>query len=163
MSLRYSADEIFAMAEQIERNGVNFYRRAAEFAGDAKRRQLLQNLAGWEQEHERTFAAMRAGFAAKGGAASLDPGSEADLYLRAMADGRVFDVRGDPSSKLTGRETMVDILRAAIGLEKDSIVFYLGMREMVPKGADKDRVDYIIKQEMQHVVVLDTQLGEMER
>ena len=162
MTVPYSADEIFAMAEQIERNGVNFYRRAAEFAGDAKCRQLLERLAVWEQEHETTFAAMRAGFAAKGGAVSLDPGSEGDLYLRAMADGRVFDVGGDPSAGLTGSETMPDILRTAIALEKDSIIFYLGMREMVPDRRDKDRVDAIIKEEMQHVVVLDTQLGEME-
>lgn len=162
MALTYSADEIFAMAEQIERNGVNFYRRAAEFAGDAKCRQLLRDLTGWEQEHERAFAAMRAGFAAKGGAVSLDPGSEGDLYLRAMAHGRVFDAGGDPSAGLTGSETMAEILRAAIGLEKDSIIFYLGMREMVPEGTDKDRVDAVIKEEMQHVVVLDTQLGEME-
>lgn len=162
MALRYSADEIFALAEQIERNGVKFYTRAAEAAGDAESKRLLLDLAGWEREHVKAFGAMRADFAAKGGAAALDAGGEAELYLRAMADGRVFDVRGDPSASLTGAETLADILRTAMGLEKDSIVFYLGMKEMVSARQDKEKVDAIIKEEMRHVVVLDTWLGQLE-
>ena len=42
----------------------------------------------------------------------------------------------------------------AIGLEQDSIVFYLGMKDMVAGSLGKDRIDGIIKEEMYHVVTL---------
>ena len=38
------------------------------------------------------------------------------------------------------------IFRAAIGLEKDSIIFYLGMKELVPENLGKNRIDKIIKE-----------------
>ena len=159
MALRYSADEILAMAQQIERNGADFYRRAAESAGDAKCRRLLQDLAGWEEEHLSTFTAMRAEFAAQGGGAAHEPGGEADLYLRAIVDGRVFDTKADPAAKLTGSDPLAEMLRTAIGLEKDSIVFYVGVKEMLSDNLGKDRVEGIIREEMSHVVFLNGELA----
>ena len=46
------------------------------------------------------------------------------------------------------------ILRSAIQAEKDSIVLYLGMKEMVPQKAGKDKIDAIIKEEMGHIRIL---------
>ena len=46
------------------------------------------------------------------------------------------------------------ILRVAIGLEKDSIIFYLGMKELVPENLGKNRIDKIIKEEMGHIRLL---------
>ena len=48
MSVYFSADEIFEMAEQIERNGVIFYRAAAEKTGDSVNKKLLDGLAAME-------------------------------------------------------------------------------------------------------------------
>jgi len=88
-----------------------------------------------------------------------DPYGEAILYVRGMVDGHVFDVRKDPSERLTGEETMEDILKTAIGLEKDSIVFYLGMKEMVPERLSKQRIDDIIKEEMGHIALLSKEMA----
>ena len=154
MSIDFNADEIFEMAEQIERNGAKFYRRAAENTDDAHTKRVLLDLAAMEDEHEKTFAAMRADLSGPEMAVTVfDPDGEAGRYLRAMADGHVFDI-SDPSEKLTGTESREDVLRTAIGLEQDSIVFYLGMKEMVPGSLGKDRIDDVIKEEMRHVVVL---------
>jgi rubrerythrin len=161
MALPFSADEVFVMAEQIERNGAGFYRRAGENVGDSSSRTLLEQLAAMEDEHERTFAAMRADFAARGGAAGLQPHGEAELYLQAMAKGRVFDVSADPARALTGKETLQEVFRTAIGLEKDSIVFYVGVREMVPAKLGKEKVDAIIQEEMRHIALLDKQLADV--
>lgn len=92
-----------------------------------------------------------------------DPYGEAVLYLRGMADSALFDVKADPSERLTGNETLEEILRAAIGLEKDSIVFYLGIKEMVPERLGKHRIDDIIKQEMGHIAVLSKGLASLKR
>jgi rubrerythrin len=50
------------------------------------------------------------------------------------------------------------VLKAAILAEKDSIVFYLGMKEMVPEKFGKDKLDKIIKEEMGHIKILANEL-----
>ncbi len=78
-----------------------------------------------------------------------------------MADGYVFDVTTDPTELFTGKETMEHILQKAIGMEKDSIVFYLGMKELVPERLGRDRIDAIIKEEMNHITSLSKQLAPL--
>ncbi len=154
--ISFNADEIFEMAEQIERNGAKFYRKAAESIADDDR-DLLLRLAAMEDEHERTFAAMRGQLSEdEKTPITFDPDNEAALYLQAMADGKVF--KSDPSEALSGDESIQDILKTAIGLEKDSIVFYASMKDVVPKSAGKEKVDAIIKEEIGHIVDLTKQL-----
>ena len=59
MGIDFNADEVFEIAEQIERNGVKFYRSAAEKIQDADKKKLLTDLAEMEVEHEQTFKALR--------------------------------------------------------------------------------------------------------
>lgn len=159
MGMQFNADEIFEMAEQIERNGAKFYRRAAEGTRQEAARKTLAGLATWEEQHLKTFGAMRAELSSQERkAVTFDPYDEGALYLKAMADGRVFDTKADPAAKLTGKETLPQILQTAIGLEKDSIAFYLGLREMVPEKLGKDRIDKIIKEEMGHIATLSKQM-----
>ena len=159
MGIRFNADEIFEMAEQIERNGAKFYRRAAGGMNDAAVQQVLLDLAAMEDQHEKVFADMRSRLSpAERQPVVFDPDDENAAYLRAMAGGHVFDVKADPSEALTGRESLTDVLWTAIGLEKDSIVFYLGLQDMVPERLGKDRLDAIIHEEMRHIVTLADQL-----
>ena len=58
---------------------------------------------------------------------------------------------------------MKEILKAAIMAEKDSIVFYLGMKEMVPEGLGKAKIDIIIKEEMGHIKLLSGRLLALKR
>ena len=163
MAIQFNADEIFAIAEHIERNGAAFYRRAAEGTGSAPIRQALLDLAAAEAEHEATFTALRKELSGREVEQPvLDPDAEAALYLQAFADGKVFDVKADPAAQLTGQERPAEILQTAIGLEKDSIVFYVGMRDMVPARLGKDRVDDILREEMRHVTSLAEQLKAAE-
>jgi rubrerythrin len=163
MSIQFNADEIFEMAEQIERNGAKFYRKAAEGFEDTGTRDTLLNLASWEDEHLRIFSEMRAELPDKNrGWEMFDPEGQTAMYLRAMADGHIFDAKTDPSESLTGNETLEEIYRTALGLEKDSIVFYQGIREMVPERLGKDKIDDVIKEEMKHVTILSNQLAALK-
>ena len=91
MGFDFNADDIFEMAEQIERNGAKFYRTAAEKVADSSAKELLLWLAGMEDEHEKTFALLRADLSKKEKAATVfDPEGESALYLRALADIEVF-------------------------------------------------------------------------
>jgi len=154
--INLNADEIFEMAEQMERNGAKFYRKAAESTDEAAKSMLL-GLAAMEDDHERTFAAMRGELShAETQSQTPDPENQAVLYLQSMVSGKVFGE--DPSATLTGTESLTRILEIAIGLEKDSIVFYQSMKSAVPKDLGQQRIDDIIDQEIGHILTLTKQL-----
>ena len=162
MTVTFNAFEVFKIAEQIERNGTDFYIRAAELFDDPNTRDLFLRLAEWEREHERTFAQMKQQLSEQNRQAST---SEADDLLpdpRVMAGLAVFGMRSDPAEELHGRQEKTDIIRRAVEKEKDSIVFYHGLKEFVPARADKDKIDDIIKEEMKHIVILDQSLKQNE-
>ncbi|HUS71882.1 MAG TPA: hypothetical protein VMY06_02365, partial [Sedimentisphaerales bacterium] len=92
----------------------------------------------------------------------FDPDGEAQMYLRVVADGQVFDVKADPTEQLTGQETVEEILKIAIGLEKDSIAFYAGLKECVPPRAGRDKVEAIIREEFGHIATLNEQLSALK-
>ena len=162
MSFEFNADEILAMAEQIERNGARFYRRAAGMVKDAEVSKLLQDLAAWEDAHQKAFASMRQILReGERKPTAFDPEDEISLYLHAMADGHVFDVRVNPADRFTGKESAKDILQMAIGQEKDSIVFYLGLKDMVSEIMGKDKIDEIIREEMRHIGVLNKEISAL--
>ena len=97
MSFDFSPDEIFAMAEEIEKNGAAFYRKAAAAVTCSDSRELLTQLAEMEDGHEKTFAKMRAELPAEQqGQPTFDPEGEAALYLKSLADSRVFTRQQDP-------------------------------------------------------------------
>ena len=157
MSYDFNADDVFEMAEQMERNGGKFYRMAADKTADSANKEFLLELAAMEDRHEKTFKAMRAELSKKEKASTVfDPEGEAGLYLRALADTRVF------FEKEIDVSSMKPILKSAIEAEKDSIVFYLGMQEAVPEDLGKGRIDHIIKEEMGHIKLLSKKLIELK-
>ncbi|HHR86163.1 MAG TPA: rubrerythrin [Candidatus Acetothermia bacterium] len=156
MRRSYNIDEILAMAERIERNGVDYYDRAAELTEDEGKKAKLRKLADMERSHEQIFAEMRASQPEE--RASFDPDGEVGRYLGAIVDGKVFDYRSAPAADLAGK-SLVDVYRKAIDLEKDSIIFYLGIRELVPEKLGNAQMDDIIREEMGHIVLLSDDLA----
>jgi len=158
MSIDFNADEVFEIAEQIERNGAKFYRTVAENVTDADKRKILINLAEMEDEHEQTFKTMRSELSQdEKVVTTFDPEGESERYLRALADTRVFY---EKEIDITSFE---EILKAAIAAEKDSIVFYLGMKGVVPVHQGKEKLDGIIKEEMGHISLLSKELMEFRK
>lgn len=159
MSISFNAIEVFEIAERIERNSVKFYRGAAEALSDQDLSVILLSLAEFEKEHEETFADMRKQISNKEwDLITFDPEDEMTLYLRTIADSHIFDLKKDPGEQLKDKETAEDILKYAIEAEKNSIIFYLGLKNFVPAKAGKDKVDEIIKEEMEHIAELNTRL-----
>ena len=158
MGFDFNADDIFEMAERIERNGAKFYRTAADKVADSSAKEFLLGLAVMEDEHEKTFALLRADLSQKEKTATVfDPEGESALYLRALADSEVF------FKKEIDVSSMEEILKAAITAEKDSIVFYLGMMQFVPEELGKDKLGMIIKEEMGHIRILSNELVSLKR
>ena len=161
MSIFFNPDEILEMAEQIEKNGARFYRKAAEKAGDRGIRTLLQELAAMEDGHEKIFAKMRAGLAKE--EIDFNADEQAASYLKAWAGGHVFNMKADPVRRVKSQKTMEGVLNAAIGLEKESIVFYLGLKDGISKKSYRKRIEEIIKEEMKHITYLSSKLASLKK
>jgi len=154
MSYDFNADDIFEIAQQMERNGAAFYRDAAGSVDDSSVKEFLLEFAAMEDEHEKTFIELRKELtAAEKTPTVFDPNNESALYLKALADTRVFFKKEIDTSTIEG------IFKSAITAEKDSIVFYLGMKGLVPGALGKDRMDAIIKEEMGHIKILSQKLA----
>jgi rubrerythrin len=157
-TMNFAADEILEIAIRIERNGVNFYTRAAGIVKDPSHRRLLEDLARMEADHQAIFEAMQGELGPaerEGSQIAADP--ESAQYLRSVADGHVFDIKVDPSMILTGEETAEEVLSTAIGLEKESVVYYAALGEVVGEGAVRQRVRAIICEELSHIAQLSAQ------
>jgi rubrerythrin len=161
MGMPFNADEVFEMAEQIERNGARFYRAAAEKFPEVS--QMLLELAGMEDQHEKTFSAMRSELSGtEAEPLVFDPDDQAQLYLQAMADEHIFNIKSDPVSQLVNLDTPDEVLKMAMGLERDSIAFYTGLKESVSRRAGKDKVEAIIKEEINHIAILSQKMDALK-
>jgi rubrerythrin len=163
MSLQFSANEILETAERIERNGVAFYAAASELVSDPKAAELLRSLSSWEVGHVHLFEEMRSGLTDEEKAATVfDPDDQLALYLQSMADRTVFASNMTPGEIFGPEPTLNHILLLALEREKDAVVFYSGIRNMVPARLGQDKIDGIIREEVSHVVMLERQLSSLE-
>jgi rubrerythrin len=154
----FNANEILQMAEQIERNGADFYRKSSEKIQDPAGKELLLNLAEMEDQHEKTFATLRSKLSGQEKAPTVfDPEGETVRYLKALADSKVF------FEKTIDTDNMEGILKEAITAEKDSILFYLGIKDLVPQALGQNRIDEVIKEEMAHIHLLTQELVALKK
>ena len=162
MGTPWNADEVLSMAVEIERNGRTFYLRGTEIVSDPEVKKLLSDLAEWEKGHEEIFASVRAELSDDERASTaFDPDGEAELYLRAMADAHVFNVNEDAAAILSEGDTPAAVVRKALDFERDSILFFLGMKDLVPERLGTGKVDGIVKEEISHVAYLKRRLAAL--
>ncbi len=159
----FSLSEILQMARRIEENGEAFYRKAAETVEEDSLKNLFTELADMEVEHARVFDAMKEQLEGKDAAlTAFDPQGEAALYLGAFVDRRIFDPDEDPLAIFSGEVDAEKILLKAIEKEKETIIFYLGLKDAVYASSMQDAVrpsiDDIIGEEKKHVAVLADKL-----
>ena len=153
MSLEPSVEEIFSIAERIEREARGFYESAAARA-DVVRGQVFLHLAKMEKEHEWVFAALKDQSESRLEPANLptlgqmDPPPDVDVVLMAG------DTQGSLARQFTGSETSDEILQKAIEFEKNSIVFFYGLRGMLSDESDREKIDGIVREELGHVLAL---------
>jgi len=155
MANEFNANDIFEIAIKIEQNGAVFYRDAAKKVEKEEHKQFLLELARMEDNHEITFANMQKELKDEESfSTTFDPDDENALYLKALADTRVFFEKEQPDNSFQG------ILSTAIQAEKDSIAFYHGMKEMVSAKLGQSKINDIIKEEMRHIRLLAGKLME---
>jgi len=148
MGVFFSGKELIGIAIGIEKNGVAFYDSLASSAKDVTAQDTYKYLADREREHIQIFQNML------GSVGDYQPPEtyteEYARYLRGLVDSAVFaddKVAREMAEKVTSTAEAIQIgLRA----EKDSILFYLEMQNLV-RSSDRGVVNKIIEEERSHV------------
>ncbi|MCF7791327.1 MAG: ferritin family protein [Victivallales bacterium] len=151
-SYKFNLQEIFEIAEQIERNGAAFYKKAAVAFSDNKEiNRLLTELAEQEKEHEKTFSEIEHGVL--NGSSLYTSDELTRQYLDAVAGQFVFNKETE-GGELADNMRKEEIFDTAILKEKDSIVFYVGLRKLLETDHERNAIDLIIEEEQKHLTKL---------
>jgi rubrerythrin len=151
-----SAKSVLRWAMEIEESGKAFYEAVAAKAQDREAKLILQDLAYQEERHYRTFQNM------------LDKVPEADVetdsaeyqrYLQTALDKALLGgpERGLALAQQASNEA--EALQAAIAFEKDTLLFFYDLRDMVP-ASQRETISAIIEQEKSHVKQLSRVLAD---
>ena len=151
MSISFSGSELINIAIGIERRGIAFYDIMTKSTETTAAREMFQRLADMEREHIRIFEGMLSE-ADKYQPADSYPGEYA-AYLQALVDSAVFTDDLVTSELATEADSDVEAMELAISAEKDSILFYYGMRDIMPRRA-QPTVNKIISEEKSHLAEL---------
>ena len=151
MSISFSGSELINIAIGIERRGIAFYDIMTRSTENATARDVFQHLADMEREHVQIFQGMLS--EANRYQPSEAYTGEYAAYLQALVDSAVFTDAIVTSEMAARVESDIEAMELAIGAEKDSILFYYGMRDIMPQGA-QPTVNKIITEEKSHLRLL---------
>ncbi|MFH1784028.1 MAG: ferritin family protein [bacterium] len=156
MKERFSGSEVVEIGIEIEINGMDFYQKLATSTDNASVKDVFLFLAGEEDNHIVAFQKL------------LDSIQEYEppeaypgdyfVYMNALAGSHVFTQK-NKGIEIAGKiKNDMEAIEIAIGFEKDSILFFEGMKESVPEQ-DKSVIDELVKQEKGHL----SRLHELRR
>jgi rubrerythrin len=165
MSMKnFSILEAVEVALMMEEEGIRFYALAEKKAGDPELKKLFATLREKEHQHIETFRRLYSDLAAREG----DPDAELWLldaevssYFRAAVDSTVFPTKGSAETAIAGLHGVPDILRFALRLEKDSILFYHELLAGAPWPEARSLVEKVIAEERRHVVFIHEKLASL--
>ncbi len=155
----FTAGDIVEAAIQVETKGESFYKRVAGKAANAQVRDLFLYLGGEEIKHRETFQ----GLLKRVGQFELPAWStdqEYQDYLESLVESHILFGDGLGDTILTHMQSEAEALRFAMGFEKDTILFFMEMRELVPES-EKRFVQECIEEERDHLRKLRTMLKSL--
>lgn len=150
MSIIFSGKELLDIAIQIEKNGFAFYSNVGEKLEAGKARDLILWLADEEKGHIKKFEDILSTL--RWEELDMTPAEQEEytLYLKALADARVFTTELKARECAATVRNELDAINLAIGFEKDSLLFLHAMKAMVP-GEDAFAVEELQWEEMMHL------------
>lgn len=155
----FSGSEVVELGIQIEKNGRDFYDTLSKQTKSAPAGRVFEFLTREEEKHIEVFRRIFEEIEKD----SRPPVFADDYfnYMSALAGEYVFtqkDKGKEIAQKVADDREAIEL---AIGFEKDSIIFYEGIKEIVPES-DKSIIDGLIGQEQQHFLKLSELRKNME-
>ena len=155
-----SMSEIFLLAENIEKQGREFYLGAAQDVQDAKVKEVMSFLAEEEARHESIIAGYREKFFGSEDMYVNHDNDEAVRYITDLVETHVFNMNKDVAKLLGSIQTPKSAVEMALNFEKDTIKCFTGFKELV--GGDTQLIDRLIQEEYGHIDKLEKVLEELE-
>lgn len=164
---KYNPRELLTLAVQIEKNGEAYYLQMAAQAKNPAAKKIFEYLAVAERQHVVDFEMIRDSL---GTAADEIPDAyqavEVEGYLAALADGVVFPnvASLEETTKVAQKiKTDFEAILHAVNFEKDAIIFFGEVLEMLPAGnPDRKAVQELIRQEKIHIARLHTLIAQIK-
>jgi rubrerythrin len=151
-----TGDEIIEIAMRLEERGEAFYKAAAEKATEAEVKTLFEELAVQEQYHRRAFQQMGRGVVEL--ALSPEQWDQFQAYTGALLNQSFFDRPDSALSQAVEATNEPNALQAALGFEKETLLFFHELRDVV-KGPARQTMDRIIDEERRHIQRLSGMLA----
>jgi len=144
-----SAATMLQWAMEIETNGEAFYKAVAAQSQDTDAKVLFDDLAYQEQRHRRTFQRMLEKVEPGASAGDAETG-EYRQYLENALSHALFEGKQRGLELAKQAKTEEEAIKAAIAFEKDTLIFFYDLRDMVPESQHK-AIDAVIDEEKDHV------------
>lgn len=154
----FAGSEVVEIGVQIEINGKDFYNTLAGKTKNEKAREIFNFLAGEEEKHIATFERIRDSVE-RYKPPEAYPG-EYFSYMNALASEHVFTQKNKGVEAANRTKGDKDAIELGIKFEKDSIIFYEGMKKVVPEK-DLLLIDALIDQEKNHLMRLNAIKGDL--
>ena len=155
MGILLTAEELFQIAAQLESYGQSYYLELADQVTDAKLSELFDSLAAEEEQHYKQFTEYYKQATQKDWKISKVDEETAD-YIEALLGVRLFTPEKGGEKEAATIHAPNDVLSTALAMEKDALLFYRELVEMIsPELCPAIRM--IINQERSHI----TRLQEM--
>ena len=148
MSIVFSPSELVNIAIGIERSGITFYDIMARTTDSEMAREVFEEFVEMERSHLSLFQDMLSMTGDEKPAEALTP--EYAGYLQALIDDAVFTNDAIMSEAVTQADSDIKALEVGIGAEKDSILFYQSIKDVMPRRTIP-ALDRIISEEKSHL------------
>jgi len=143
------AADVLELALELEKNGEAFYRAVARKTGVPEVQALFEDLAQQEVFHYRAFQKL----AQTTWDTPLMPPEEWQeylSYLQATVQSAFFEGKNKSLAMADQVASDTEAIRMAMGFEKETILFFHDLRDLVPEG-HKETVARIIAEEKSHL------------
>ena len=144
----FAGSEIVELGIEIERNGRDFYNTLTSQSKNQKAGEIFRYLAGEEDKHIKVFQEIL-NKTEKYEPSGLDA-DEYFAYMNALASEYVFTQKDKGKEIAKTIKSDQEAVEMGIGFEKDSIIFYEGMKKAVPEYGLKV-INELIMQEQSHL------------
>lgn len=149
--VHFTGKEVLDMAVRIEENGMKFYSDASKAAKSQQLKDLFRVLSEEEGTHIKMFLELKRVLVGDEPSSGFDPYLEdSQQYLKSLADTEVFTDAEAGSKAARSIKSEEDAINMAIGMEKDSLLFYYELEKMI-RERDRKVIESLIEQEKEHV------------
>jgi len=155
--------EAAKIAQNMERHGLEFYRKAAAKAKETATRDVFLRLAEDEKKHLARFEELEETLqAARREGAGYTDDADLSAYIDRLVETHVFAEEGAVARLAEQATSDYEALSVAIRAERDAILFYQEMLDFIDSKAAREAFSRILQEERGHLQTLGDQSEHCE-